>query len=104
MAFAGSHLADSVTVPEIAGAVGLSTQHLRRIFRTATGQSIYAQINRLRLDRAKSLLVATLLNRAGHAFGGHPSFRGALSPNGCCTCGEPSRTIEGLNGTKAFMR
>ncbi len=46
----------SITVAELAEQCGISAPHLRRLFRASTGMSVSSYIDKVRLDRAKSLL------------------------------------------------
>jgi AraC family transcriptional regulator len=50
------HLPMPITVPQVAAAVGLSHNHLTRLFRETTGTTIVAHIRRRRLERAAHLL------------------------------------------------
>ncbi|MDF9815002.1 transcriptional regulator GlxA family with amidase domain [Streptomyces sp. SPB162] len=62
-----SHLADPLTVPGIARAAGVSHNHLTRLFRAATGDTVVAHIRRRRLERARHLLVESTLSIAAVA-------------------------------------
>jgi AraC-like DNA-binding protein len=48
-----------MTLTEIAAEVGLSEEHLARVFKRATGQTLLGFARRARLERAKSLLVGS---------------------------------------------
>jgi AraC family transcriptional regulator len=54
-------LADPIRVPQIAKAVGMSHNHLLRLFREATGQTLAGYICRRRAQRAKHLLERTTM-------------------------------------------
>jgi AraC-like DNA-binding protein len=56
MAHIETHLADPLTVPDIARAGGVSHNHLTRLFRADTGDTVVAYIRRRRLERARHLL------------------------------------------------
>jgi len=51
-----SHLAEPLTVPDVARAAGISHNHLTRLFRAETGDTVVAHIRRRRLERARHLL------------------------------------------------
>ncbi|GAA2100106.1 hypothetical protein GCM10009841_14520 [Microlunatus panaciterrae] len=53
------HLADRLTVPEIAAATGYSASHLNRLFGSAMGCSVTAYVRRRRMARARHLLQDT---------------------------------------------
>lgn len=56
------HLPLPITVPEVAAAVGVSHNHLTRLFRAATGTTVVAHIRRRRLERAGHLLRESTLS------------------------------------------
>jgi transcriptional regulator GlxA family with amidase domain len=56
MAHIETHLAEPLAVPDIARAAGVSHNHLTRLFRAETGDSVVAYIRRRRLERARHLL------------------------------------------------
>jgi AraC family transcriptional regulator len=62
-----AHLADPLTVPGVARAAGVSHNHLTRLFRAATGDTVVAYIRRRRLDRARHLLRESTLSIAAIA-------------------------------------
>lgn len=51
-----ANLAEPLTVPGVARVAGLSHNHLTRLFRAETGDTVVAYIRRRRLDRARHLL------------------------------------------------
>ncbi len=57
-----AHLAEPLTVPEIARAAGVSHNHLIRLCRAATGDTVVAYVRRRGLDRAHHLLRETPLS------------------------------------------
>ncbi|WP_295584963.1 AraC family transcriptional regulator [uncultured Oscillibacter sp.] len=61
MAYVQAHLAQPVSVPELAAAVGLSASHFSRRFRAATGLSPHEYLVLRRIDAAKQLLLSTEL-------------------------------------------
>ncbi|MDX3486611.1 AraC family transcriptional regulator [Streptomyces sp. ID05-18] len=56
IAYIESHLAGPLTVPEVAGAAGISHNHLIRLFRAETGNTVVAYIRQRRMKRARHLL------------------------------------------------
>lgn len=62
VAYIESHLATPLGVPEIAHAAGVSHNHLTRLFRATTGDTVVGYIRRRRLHRAHHLLSATTLS------------------------------------------
>lgn len=62
------HLFEDLTVSHIADAVGLSTSHLSRLFKSRTGFSPYEFITLRRIDAAKELLLTTTLSVKQIAF------------------------------------
>lgn len=59
MAYIQDHLAQPVSVPQLAATVNLSASHFSRLFRTATGLSPHEYIILRRIDAAKHLLLTT---------------------------------------------
>jgi AraC family transcriptional regulator len=57
-----SHLSGPLTVPEIARAVGVSHNHLTRLFRAETGHTVVGYLRRRRLQRARHLLRESTLS------------------------------------------
>ncbi|MFH8623139.1 helix-turn-helix transcriptional regulator [Streptomyces vietnamensis] len=62
VALVETRLTDPLTVPEIARAVGVSHNHLTRLFRAATGQTVVGYIRARRMERARHFLCATTLS------------------------------------------
>lgn len=62
LAYVEEHLPGQITVPEVAAAVGLSHNHLTRLFHAATGTTVVAHIRRRRLERARHLLLESTLS------------------------------------------
>lgn len=62
LAYIEEHLPSPLTVPEVAAAVGLSHNHLTRLFHAATGTTVVAHIRRRRLERARHLLLESTLS------------------------------------------
>ncbi|WP_319582237.1 AraC family transcriptional regulator [uncultured Pseudodesulfovibrio sp.] len=54
--YLSDHLAEKVSLDELAGAAGLSRYHLLRVFQAATGLPPHAYQNQLRVDLGKRLL------------------------------------------------
>ncbi|MFI8455398.1 helix-turn-helix transcriptional regulator [Kitasatospora sp. NPDC085464] len=57
-----ARLAEPLTVPEIARAVGVSHNHLTRLFRVATGGTVVGYVRARRMERARHFLRATTLS------------------------------------------
>ena len=57
-----SHLAEPLTVPEVARTAGVSHNHLTRLFRAETGDTVVAHIRRRRMERARHLLRESTLS------------------------------------------
>ncbi|MDN0198910.1 AraC family transcriptional regulator [Streptomyces sp. S.PNR 29] len=57
-----ARLAEPLTVPEIAKAAGVSHNHLIRLFRAATGETVVGYIRARRMERARHFLRATTLS------------------------------------------
>jgi AraC family transcriptional regulator len=57
-----ARLAEPLSVAEIAKAVGLSHNHLTRLFRAATGQTVVGYLRNRRMERARHFLQATTLS------------------------------------------
>jgi AraC family transcriptional regulator len=62
--FISAHLADKITLAELAEAAGLSTFHFARMFTRAVGVSPYRYISRLRLENAIKEITAGKLSLA----------------------------------------
>lgn len=61
MSFIESRLQEPLSVPQIATAVGVSANHLTRMFVAETEQTVVGYIRRRRIDRARRLLVSTTM-------------------------------------------
>ncbi|MFF1510426.1 helix-turn-helix domain-containing protein [Streptomyces sp. NPDC058326] len=57
-----ARLTETLTVPEIAKAAGVSHNHLTRLFRAATGDTVVGYIRARRMERARHFLRATTLS------------------------------------------
>lgn len=62
IAYIEGQLAAPLTVPAVAHAAGVSHNHLTRLFKAATGDTVVGYIRRRRLDRAHHLLRASTLS------------------------------------------
>ncbi|OLE25388.1 MAG: AraC family transcriptional regulator [Catenulispora sp. 13_1_20CM_3_70_7] len=62
MALIEAQLAEPLTVPAIARAAGVSHNHLTRLFRAATGESVVGYIRTRRMERARHFLESTTLS------------------------------------------
>ncbi|RRR98494.1 helix-turn-helix transcriptional regulator [Glycomyces terrestris] len=67
LAYVEANLPRPLAVPEVAAAVGLSHNHLTRLFRAETGTTVVAHIRRRRLERARHLLQESTLSIAAVA-------------------------------------
>ena len=56
-----ANLADPLSVPDVARRVGVSHNHLTRLFRAHTGETVVAYIRARRMQRARHLLQASTL-------------------------------------------
>jgi len=56
--YLADHLCETVRLPEVAAAVGLSPFYFLRAFKRSTGMPPHAYLNQLRLERARALLRA----------------------------------------------
>lgn len=57
-----ARLAEPLTVPEIARTAGVSHNHLTRLFRAATGETVVGYIRARRMERARHFLRATTMS------------------------------------------
>lgn len=62
LAYIEGRLPKPIAVPDVAAAVGLSHNHLTRLFHTATGSTVVAHVRRRRLERAAHLLRESTLS------------------------------------------
>ena len=62
IALMNAHLNGKLTVHEMAMAVGLSTSHLRRLFKAQTGKPVATYLKDLRLQHSRGLLETTFLS------------------------------------------
>jgi LacI family transcriptional regulator len=80
--FIKDHAGQALTVSNVREEVGVSRRTLERRFLRALGRSIYAEITRCRLERAKRLLLETDLPSyrvaAGAGFGSIKTFNRAF--------------------------
>jgi len=58
-ALLAAHLADDISIVDVARACGLSRSHFCKVFKQATGQSPYAWLTQYRISTAQSLLRST---------------------------------------------
>ena len=56
LAYLEAHLADDVSVSDLAGVAGLSPAHFSTMFRTSVGEAPHRHLVRLRVERARQLL------------------------------------------------
>lgn len=62
-----SHLAVPLTVPELAAAVGISHNHLTRLFHAETGTTVVGYLRARRIARARHLLTSSTMSIAAVA-------------------------------------
>jgi AraC-like DNA-binding protein len=62
LAYIEGRLPKPIPVPDVAAAVGLSHNHLTRLFHSATGTTVVAHVRRRRLERAAHLLRESTLS------------------------------------------
>lgn len=67
IAYVESNLAGPLPVPAVAAAAGVSHNHLTRLFRAQTGDTVATYIRRRRIDRARHLLRESTLSVAAIA-------------------------------------
>jgi AraC family transcriptional regulator len=76
LALIEARLAEPLTVAEIAKAVGVSHNHLTRLLRDATGQTVVGYLRARRMERARHFLQATTLSISAIAASvGIPDFQ-----------------------------
>lgn len=61
MSWIEAHLAEPITIAQVAAAVGVSRSHLARRFRDVRGSTVVGYLRQRRVERARSLLVETTL-------------------------------------------
>jgi AraC-like DNA-binding protein len=62
LAYIERHLSEPLTVPEIAAAVGLSHNHLTRLFTGAQGVTVVGYLRQRRIEHARQLLVHSTMS------------------------------------------
>jgi AraC family transcriptional regulator len=77
------HLADDLTLQELAGVAAFSPFHFHRIFRAVTGETLFAFIQRLRLERSALALIrhpdeSVLAVALDHGFSSAATFARAF--------------------------
>lgn len=72
-----AHLADSLSVAQIAGAAAMSPSHFSRSFKEQTGQAVWVYVQRRRCEQARDMLrftnepIAAIAYRCGFASQAH---------------------------------
>ncbi len=61
MAFVESTLPEPLSVPRIAAEVGISPNHLRRVFAAEAGETVVGYVRRRRVERARRLLASSTM-------------------------------------------
>ncbi|HVX43907.1 MAG TPA: helix-turn-helix transcriptional regulator [Mycobacteriales bacterium] len=62
MSFIESRLPEPLSVPQVAAAVGVSPNHLARVFAAEAGQTVVGYIRQRRIDHARRLLASTTMS------------------------------------------
>lgn len=62
MSYIESQLTEPLTVPQVAAAVGISANHLTRLFTTEVDQTVVGYIRRRRIDHARRLLASSTMS------------------------------------------
>lgn len=62
MSYLEAHLAEKVTVPEVARAVGVSPDHLTRVFTAETGRTVVGYLRQRRVEHAVHLLTRSTMS------------------------------------------
>ncbi len=98
-----ARLTEPLTVPEIAKAAGVSHNHLTRLFRATTGETVVGYIRSRRMERARHFLRATTLSiPAVAASVGIPDLQAF---NKAChrELGASARAVRAADGTRAVV-
>lgn len=93
MSWIDTRLAEPITVPQVAAAVGVSHNHLTRLFRQRTGSSVVGYVRRRRVEVARHLLESSTVSIASVA--GTVGFADLQSLNKACRAelGVPPRRL-----------
>lgn len=67
LAYIERHLSEPLTVPEIAAAIGVSHNHLTRLFSASQGETVVGYVRRRRVEHARQLLVHSTMSIAAIA-------------------------------------
>ena len=67
LAYIERHLSEPLTVPQIAAAVGISHNHLTRLFTAGQGLTVVGYLRRRRIEHARQLLVHSTMSIAAIA-------------------------------------
>ncbi|MBO0810876.1 MAG: helix-turn-helix transcriptional regulator [Microlunatus sp.] len=62
MSYIESQLPEAITVPEIAARIGISANHLTRIFGAELGETVVGYVRRRRIDHARRLLSGSTMS------------------------------------------
>jgi AraC-like DNA-binding protein len=89
MSFIESRLPDSLSVPEVAAAVGISSNHLARVFAAELSETVVGYIRRRRVDHGRQLLASSTMSIA--AIAASVGFPDLQAFNKAC------RTVTGLS-------
>ncbi len=60
-AYIRAHLADTITIDDMAACAGLSRSHFSRLFHASAGRTPWAEVQYLRMEEARRLLTTTTL-------------------------------------------
>ncbi|AKU18315.1 AraC family transcriptional regulator [Luteipulveratus mongoliensis] len=62
MSYVESHLTERITVPALARSMGITADHLTRVFSAQTGQTVTGYVRRRRVEHAQRLLTNTTMS------------------------------------------
>lgn len=101
MSFIESRLPDPLTVPQVADAVGISANHLARLFAAEADVTVVGYIRRRRIDHARRLLTASTMSIS--AIAASVGIRDLQSFNKACRAvtGRSPRQLRSQAGDRA---
>lgn len=99
MQYVRTHMEEPIAVGELATQVGVSPEHLTRLFRKATGCSLKEYLIREKIEASKMLLVTTGLSVteiAGHVgYGNYNNFNKIFKKYEGCSPAEYRKSQQG---------
>lgn len=97
MAYVESRLTETLTVPQVAAAAGISANHLTRLFSAEVDQSVVGYIRRRRIDHARRLLASSTMSITAIAAAvGFPDLQAFNKACRAVTGRSPRRLREGV--------